>query len=73
MSETRDPRLVEWLRLHAYLDELDERLRIYKANHKAEILATKDKIKILRDELRGIRGGPAQLSIISDTIRSKAK
>lgn len=71
--EPQDPLVVEWIRLHGHLDEIKAKRAVYLENYKAEKLATEQRIKEVRDELRGITKTQAELYAVTDYHRTGEK
>ena len=68
-----DPRVTELLQLDAYLVHLDRRLEQYKVNHKAEVVKTRERIRELYNDLRGLTKPQNVLWAVTDGPRTGEK
>jgi hypothetical protein len=72
-NEPKDPLVVEWLRLHGHLDEMRAKRAVYLENYKAEVKATEQRIREIRDEMRGLVRSQAELYAVTDHPRTGEK
>jgi cell fate (sporulation/competence/biofilm development) regulator YmcA (YheA/YmcA/DUF963 family) len=71
--EPQDPLMAEWLRLYGHLDTIKAKRAVYLENYKAEKAATEQRIKEIRDEMRGIVQTQAELYAVTDYTRTGEK
>jgi hypothetical protein len=72
-NEPKDPLLAEWLRLHGHLDELKAKRAVYLQNYKSVKMETEQRIKEIRDEMRGLVRTQAELYAVTDYVRTGEK